>query len=89
MQDLIEDRSRFRANDIELLKTGQFSDAQMIVGGRVWNVHKSIVCMRSGFLNKALSGSSKAGEIKSVNILQTYTEKQVEWLLEFIYSGSK
>lgn len=51
-QDQVEDRSRFRRNDIELLKTGQFSDVQVVVGDLIWNVHRSIVCLRSSFFKK-------------------------------------
>lgn len=88
LPDLIEDGCVFRANDMELLKTGRFSDAQVAVGDRVWNVHKSIVCLRSGFFDEALSGAPNAGEVPVFNILD-YTEKEVELLLEFIYSGSQ
>lgn len=83
MQDLIEDRDRFRHDDIELLKTGQFSDAQIIVGHRVWNVHKSIVCPRSVYFRVSLQGSTQSVKIWN------HAGEQVELLLEFIYSGSK
>lgn len=88
MQDLIEDRSRFRGNDIELLRTGQFSDAEVVVGGRTWKVHKCIVCSRSGFLAQALSGQSEAAETATIYIWH-HTERLVEFLFEFIYSGRK
>lgn len=87
-QDQIEDRSRFRSNDIELLNTGKFSDARVIVGGRAWNVHKSIVCMRSGFLSERLSGRPNAAGVNAFHIWN-YNERQVEMLLAFIYSGRK
>lgn len=87
-QDEIEDRSRFRSNDMELLNTGKFSDARLIVGFRVWNVHKSIVCLRSGFLSERLSGQPNTAGVNAVYI-RNYTERQVELLLEFIYSGRK
>lgn len=87
-RDLIEDRSRFRRNDIELLNTGRFSDARVIVAFRIWNVHKSIVCLRSGFLAERLSGQPNAAGVTAVYI-SNHTERQVEMLLEFIYSGRK
>lgn len=87
-QDLIEDRSRFRSNDMELLRTGQFSDAQVVGGGRTWKVHKSIVCSRSGVLAQALSDQSEAAETATVRIWHQ-TERLVGFLFEFIYSGRK
>lgn len=87
-RDLIEDRARFRRNDIELLNTGRFSDARVIVAFRIWNVHKSIVCLRSGFLAERLSGQPNAAVVTAVYI-SNHTERQVEMLLEFIYSGRK
>lgn len=86
MQGPIDARGPFRANDMELLKTGQFSDAQLKAGTRVWNVHKAIVCLRSSFLNGVLSDPSKAGEVFKI---QHHTQTKVELLLEFIYSGCK
>lgn len=83
-----DDFHTFRSRDIELRKTAQFSDAQLIVGNAVWNVHKSIVCLRSGFFNKELSSLFRPGDVKSVTILN-HTEEEVRLLLEFIYSGSK
>ncbi|KAG6353630.1 hypothetical protein INS49_005338 [Diaporthe citri] len=50
------------------------------------NVHKSIVCLRSGFLRRELSSPSKTGDVKSVKILN-HTEEEMALLLEFIYSG--
>lgn len=67
-QDQIKDRSRFRNNDVELLNTGKFSDARVIVGFRVWNVHRSIVCLRSGFLAERLSGQPNTAGITAVYI---------------------
>lgn len=87
-QDQIEDRSRFRRSDIELLNTGKFSDARVIVGFRVWNVHRSIVCLRSGFFAERLSGQPGAAGVNAVYI-RDQTERQVGMLLEFIYSGRK
>lgn len=85
MQDLV--KSRFRRNDLEILKTGQFSDARLKLDGTVWNVHKSIVCPRSGFTKGLFSAFSEA-EIDEL-VIEGLTKEQVNLLLEFIYSGSK
>lgn len=87
MQDLVDDGGRHRAKDMELLKTGQYSDAQLIAGTRVWSVHKAIVC-RSGFFDKEFSSFFNAGHLSAIKI-RHQTENEVELLVEFIYSGSK
>lgn len=85
MQDLIEDRSHFRTSDKLLLKTGLFSDCQLKAGNRVWNVHKSIVCLRSCFIEDRFETETEA-DVVDVGF---GTEKQVELFLEYLYSGSK
>ncbi|KAK2609392.1 hypothetical protein N8I77_002889 [Diaporthe amygdali] len=86
-QKLGDGRFGFRSNDMELLRTGSFSDAQVIAGNRVWKVHKSIVCLRSGFMHQVLAGPFKQGQAAIVRI-DVCTEKQLDLVLEFIYSRS-
>lgn len=87
-QEIAKDGVHFRFRDIWLLKTGYCSDAQVIAGTRNFNVHKSIVGSRSSFMAQALSREPKKGEGQVIRI-RHHTLKQVELLLEFIYSGSK
>jgi hypothetical protein len=86
MRSPIEDR--FRSNDLELLAKGLYSDAQVIAGDRVWKVHRSIVCLRSGYMRDVLFGQFEEDtSIPKILPFDT-TEKQADLLLEFIYSGS-
>lgn len=79
MQNHAEDSMFYRFRDIELLRTGSHSDARVTAGTREWKVHKSIVCTRSGLMF----------DDEEVHDIRSHTEKQVELVLEFIYSGCK
>lgn len=83
MQDLTGDRSPFRAHDKYLLQTGVFSDCQLKAGNRFWNVHKSIVFLRSTYIENGFDE-----EVKVIDV-GFCTEKQVELFLEYVYSGGK
>lgn len=83
MQNLIGGSSPFRADDKFLLKTRMFSDCQLKLGDRVWDVHKSIVCVRSDFLDNRFEAKADVFEVSLC------TEKQVELFLEYVYSGGK
>lgn len=87
MQELPTRHFSYRSEDMELLKTGKFSDALVTVGTKVFNVHRSIVCPRSGFLNGVLSATSKRGKVNAE--IFYHSVEHFELLLEFIYSGSK
>lgn len=39
-----------------LLESGTFSDTQIRCGKRIWKVHKAILCIRSEWFKKALTG---------------------------------
>lgn len=88
MESSVTVEQRFRPNDLELLQTGQYSDAQVTAEGRVWKVHKGIVCQRSVFMRDFLSDQSTEQTPKPKNLLPGTTKAQAELLLEFIYSGS-
>lgn len=80
------DRNRFNFDDLALLKSGQFSDAQLTLGDKTWQVHKSILCPRSGYMQDVLSPYSIA-RIEEAGITEP-TEEHIDQFLEFIYSGS-
>ncbi|POS77136.1 hypothetical protein DHEL01_v204474 [Diaporthe helianthi] len=79
------DEDRFRFKDLQLLKTGHYSDAQVTVGDRVWKVHKSIVCQRSSYMRDVLFKSFSDSTPKKLPFCSS--ERMGELLLEFIYSG--
>lgn len=88
VQNLAANSMSFSHHDKLLLQTGYCSDAQVTQGTRVWNIHESIVCTRSGFMLNAFIREFKAGE-KKVAKFPHVTEKQMELALEFIYTGCK
>lgn len=45
-----------RASDLKLLATGNFADAEIICGDKTFKIHKSVVCTRSVWFEKALTG---------------------------------
>lgn len=87
METPVAVEERFRSNDLKLLETGQYSDAQITVGDRIWKVHKSIICQRSGYLAEVSFRTAKDGEPIPEELPFGTTEKLAELLLEFIYSG--
>lgn len=49
-----------RASNMKLLETGNFADAELICGGKTFKIHKSVVCTRSVWFEKALAGGFEA-----------------------------
>lgn len=45
-----------------LLEGGTLSDSQVHCGKRIWKVHKAILCVRSKWFKKALTGPFKVSE---------------------------
>lgn len=44
------------ASNLKLLETGNFADAKIICGNQIFKIHKSVVCTRSVWFEKALAG---------------------------------
>ncbi|KAG8158365.1 hypothetical protein KVR01_012126 [Diaporthe batatas] len=89
MESPLAVQERFRSNDLELLETGQFSDAEVGVNQRVWKVHKGILCPRSGYFRKAFSNQSTTEETADFTAFGFgIYEDKAELILEFIYAGS-
>lgn len=72
---------------LELLESGTLSDTQVRCGKRTWKVHKAILCVRSEWFKKALTGRFKEAKEGSVNIKE-FKENEVDCLLRYIYTGS-
>lgn len=49
-----------RVSNMKLLETGNFADAKLICGNKTFKIHKSVVCTRSVWFEKALTGSFEA-----------------------------
>lgn len=52
-----------RASNMKLLETGNFADAELICGDKTFKIHKSVVCTRSVWFEKALAGAFEASGI--------------------------
>ncbi|KAK7745821.1 hypothetical protein SLS53_002538 [Cytospora paraplurivora] len=76
-------------SDGELLKTGIGSDVEVHCDetGRVWKVHKDLVCSRSDFMKKALTGDWKESRSGILKITET-PESHIEVVLTFLYTGA-
>ncbi|KAK1540851.1 hypothetical protein CPAR01_06840 [Colletotrichum paranaense] len=78
----------FSSDDYELLKTGMLSDCQIKCEGKTWNLHKSILCARSKYFMRCLTGDWPEAKTGIVEIT-CFTEKQMDLLFNYIYTGDK
>lgn len=73
---------------LRLLRTGLFSDVTVKCGDRTWSLHKNILCSRSVWFEKALTGSFEEAKTGVVEI-RNFEPESVDWMVRYIYSGSK
>ncbi|KAK2609394.1 hypothetical protein N8I77_002891 [Diaporthe amygdali] len=81
-----EDAS-LRASDLKLLETGNFADIEIICRGRTFKVHKAVVCSRSLWFEKALTGGFAEAATGKVKIDEEEPEA-IEVMLRYIYGGA-
>lgn len=62
MADLELQDADLRASDLKLLDTGNLADAKITCGTRTFKIHKSVVCTRSVWFEKALAGAFEASD---------------------------
>ncbi|RYO90126.1 hypothetical protein DL766_002476 [Monosporascus sp. MC13-8B] len=74
--------------DLDLLRSGELSDATIICEDRTFAVHRSIICSRSEWFRAALDGPYVVAKESSVTIEEIPADK-VWWLLQFIYGGAE
>ncbi|KAI0130430.1 hypothetical protein BJ170DRAFT_720572 [Xylariales sp. AK1849] len=69
-----------------LLESGMFADVKVICAERTWDIHKSIICTRCPYFQKAFGGDfeeAKTGKL----ILRDQLPNEVDWVIKFLYSG--
>lgn len=69
-----------------LLRSGLFSDVKVKCGDTTWQLHKNILCTRSQWFEKALTGSFEEAKTGVVEV-ENFAPKQIDWVLQYIYTG--
>ncbi|KAK3376233.1 hypothetical protein B0T24DRAFT_699543 [Lasiosphaeria ovina] len=77
---------RFGKDDLILLESGNFADAEIVCVKYKWKVHKTILCTRCKWFLKAFAGQYQERQTNVVN-LHNHKEEDINTLLHFIYSG--
>ncbi|KAK3343294.1 BTB/POZ protein [Neurospora tetraspora] len=77
---------RFLSSDEKLLESGLFSDVTVRCGDRTWNLHKNILCSRSIWFEKALTGNFEEAKSGIVNI-ENFEPEAIDILIRYIYTG--
>ncbi|KAK4113135.1 POZ domain-containing protein [Canariomyces notabilis] len=78
--------NRFLSSDEKLLRDGLFSDVTVKCGDRTWNLHKNILCTRSVWFERALTGRFLEAQTGVIEI-QNFTPDAVDWVIRYIYTG--
>ncbi|KAI1802429.1 POZ domain-containing protein [Daldinia bambusicola] len=79
-------KAMLRESGEAILESGMFSDATVKCEDRIWKVHKSIICPRCPFFNKALNGpfqEATTGEL----ILEEQVPSDVDQVIHYLYTG--
>ncbi|ROV92998.1 hypothetical protein VMCG_09027 [Cytospora schulzeri] len=71
----------------ELWGDEKFADATVIMGTKVWRVHRWVVCPQSGFFMNAYEGEFKESKTKTVNLSdRDLPQEAVQMVLRFLYT---
>ncbi|CAP65152.1 uncharacterized protein PODANS_5_7230 [Podospora anserina S mat+] len=82
----MDKNDRFLSSDEKLLETGLFSDVVVKCGDKEWKLHKAILCTRSVWFEKALTGQFEEAT-SGVITIQDFQPEAVEWVIRYIYTG--
>ncbi|KAK4246817.1 hypothetical protein C7999DRAFT_41797 [Corynascus novoguineensis] len=83
----LEMDNRFMSSDAKLLRSGLFSDVKVKCGDTTWQLHKNILCTRSQWFEKALTGSFEEAKTGVVEI-ENFAPRQIDSMLQYIYTGA-
>lgn len=70
-----------------LFRQEQFSDATLVVNGEKWPVHKSILCTRSEYFEKAFTGKFREANTSEL-IIDGHSTLAVDNVLHYLYTGT-
>lgn len=70
-----------RACDMKLLETGNFADTEIVCGDKTFKIHKAVVCTRSVWFEKALTGGFTASPTRQPSHLNE-TPELIIWSID-------
>ncbi|KAI0107921.1 hypothetical protein F4776DRAFT_668001 [Hypoxylon sp. NC0597] len=70
---------------IVLYENDEFADVQLTCGGKQWKLHKIVVCKRSAWFKKALTGNFV--EASGIIDIKEWSPDLIDRLITYIYEG--
>ncbi|KAK7536814.1 uncharacterized protein J3D65DRAFT_667540 [Phyllosticta citribraziliensis] len=86
---LSKDGDDFRKSIGKLFDTGLYSDAQVVVGTTIFNVHKSVLCTQNAYFAHAfdVAHGFKESYTSVITIEEPANVEVIKAMLEYIYKG--
>ncbi|KAJ0114447.1 hypothetical protein J7T55_010837 [Diaporthe amygdali] len=78
---------RFMSSDLSLLETGNFSDVELVCGDRSWSLHRSVICKRCKWFEKALTGDFEEAASRKITITE-FSPELTNVVVRYLYSGA-
>ncbi|KKY39009.1 hypothetical protein UCDDA912_g00916 [Diaporthe ampelina] len=64
----------------------RFSDANIIMGQKIWRVHRCVICQQSKYFEKALEGNFMESKTKTIDLTGSqFLEEHVDGMLKYLY----
>ncbi|KAH8660232.1 BTB/POZ protein [Xylariales sp. PMI_506] len=76
----------FLSSNANLLSTGDLSDVTVKCGGQIWKLHRSIICPRCPFFEKAFCGNFQEGNTDILE-LPEIEPNRFKHIVDYLYSG--
>ncbi|KAI1751272.1 hypothetical protein F4782DRAFT_547687 [Xylaria castorea] len=73
------------STNVNLLKSGEYSDLTLVCEGREFRVHKAIICMQSPVIATALKSKFKEAETNTMEVIFPFTA--MKRMLHYMYTG--
>ncbi|KAM0271379.1 hypothetical protein ACHAQH_009126 [Verticillium albo-atrum] len=72
----LDDTDRFKMSDHRLLTSGFFADCEIVLGQKAWKLHKSVLCLRSKYFERAFMGHWPVSVSYSVETKDSLTQSK-------------